>query len=111
MVEGLWTAEFGSSSGAFGGGVAVFHGGKIMGGDAGYFYTGNYALHDSSFKATLIITPFIQNYSSVFQTMNQILTMDLVGSIVDENLLKAQGHARGLPHLNFGVKFVKRDTW
>jgi hypothetical protein len=34
-MEGLWTAEFGSSVGIFGGGVVVFHEGKIMGGDNG----------------------------------------------------------------------------
>jgi hypothetical protein len=31
-MDGLWTAEFGSSSGIFGGGVAVFRDGKIWGG-------------------------------------------------------------------------------
>jgi hypothetical protein len=31
-MDGLWTAEFGGSTGIFGGGVAVFKDGKILGG-------------------------------------------------------------------------------
>jgi len=35
-MDGLWTAEFGSSTGSFSGGVVVFQSGKIFGGDATY---------------------------------------------------------------------------
>jgi hypothetical protein len=43
-IDGLWTAEFGSSLGSFGGGVAIFQNGKISGGDGTYFYVGNYKI-------------------------------------------------------------------
>lgn len=108
MIEGLWTAEFGSSTGVFGGGVAVLQDGKVMGGDGGYYYVGEYTLTNGIFRATIQVKPFIQNYESVFQTMNQPFTLDLSGSVLDENLLKAQGQAKGMPGLTFGVKLVKR---
>jgi hypothetical protein len=47
-MDGLWTAEFGSSVGMFGSGVVVFHEGKIMGGDNGYFYLGTYELNGNA---------------------------------------------------------------
>ncbi len=38
-MEGLWTAEFGSSAGRFGGGVLVFGDGTILGGDRHFTIT------------------------------------------------------------------------
>jgi T3SS negative regulator,GrlR len=52
MLDGLWTAEFGSSTGMFGSGVAVFADGKILGGDNLYYYTGEYKLQGNALQAT-----------------------------------------------------------
>ena len=52
-MEGLWTAEFGSSAGTFGGGVAIFRDGKILGGDGTYYYIGEYSLAGNTLRATL----------------------------------------------------------
>lgn len=108
MLEGLWTAEFGSSTGIFGGGVAVFRDGKVWGGDGGYYYLGQYELTDRSFRVTLEVNPFIPNQQSVFNTANQKVILDWVGSILDETHITAQGHPRGMPQLSFGAKLIKR---
>lgn len=108
MIDGLWTAEFGSSAGVFGGGVAVLRNGKVFGGDGGYFYLGEYTLTGNLFHASLEVIPFIQNYMSVFQTADKRFTLDLNGSLLDDNILKAQGHAREMPSMTFGVKLIKR---
>jgi hypothetical protein len=107
-VEGLWTAEFGSSAGIFGGGVAIFRDGKIWGGDGGYFYIGEYELKGNNFRATIKICPFIEGYESAFKTVGQNLTLDLSGSFTDSRRGIAQGHPRELPDLNLGVKLTKR---
>jgi len=107
-MNGLWTAEFGSSTGMFGGGVAVFRDGTIMGGDANYFYVGEYTLSGSSFVATLKVSPFIEGAESLFKTVGQDLTLELVGSVTEEGRAIAQGHPRGMPHLKFGAKLTKR---
>lgn len=107
-MDGLWTAEFGGSTGIFGGGVAVFKDGKIMGGDATYYYLGEYTVSGSTLRATLTICPFIEGAESVFKTVGQNLTLDLVGSVVDERRVTAQGHPRGMPNLKFGAKLIKR---
>lgn len=107
-MDGLWTAEFGSSAGIFGGGVVVFREGKILGGDSTYFYTGDYRLQGSTFSATLKISPFIEGAESVFKTSGRDLILDLVGSFTPQGTAIAQGNPREIPQLNFGVKLTKR---
>jgi len=108
-MDGLWTAEFASSAGIFGGGVAVFQNGKILGGDGTYFYTGEYELRGDRFEATLNVSPFIDGAESVFRTVGRVLTLELAGSVTDEGRLAvAQGHPREMANLNFGVKLTKR---
>jgi T3SS negative regulator,GrlR len=107
-VEGFWTAEFGSSVGIFGGGVAFLQDGKVLGGDNAYFYVGGYELHELAFKATIEINPFIQGVASVFNTVGQKFTLDLVGSLESQDRIVAQGQRRGMPGVTFGVKLTKR---
>jgi T3SS negative regulator,GrlR len=108
-MNGLWTAEFGSSTGMFGGGVAVFRDGEILGGDGTYYYVGRYTLTGNAFVATLIVSPFIEGAESVFKTVGRVLTLELVGSLIDQGRATAQGHPKGMPDLKFGVKLTKRD--
>jgi hypothetical protein len=108
IMNGLWTAEFGSSAGMFGGGVAVFKDGTIMGGDGTYYYVGQYELTGEAFVASLRISPFIEGAESVFKTVGKDLTLELAGSLTAEGRAIAQGHPREMPDLNFGVKLTKR---
>jgi T3SS negative regulator,GrlR len=107
-MEGLWTAEFGSSTGISGGGVAVFREGKVWGGDATYYYIGDYALSGKAFKATLRISPFIEGAQSVFNTAGKDLTLELEGTLTSEGQAIAQGRPKGMPGLTFGAKLTKR---
>ncbi len=107
-MNGLWTAEFGSTTGMFGSGVAVFLDGKIMGGDNLYYYMGEYRLHGNAFEAILRISPFIGGAESVFKTVGQDLTLELAGSLAGEGRATAQGHPKEMPHLKFGVTLTKR---
>jgi hypothetical protein len=107
-MDGFWTAEFGTNSGMFGGGVAILQDGKLRGGDSFYYYVGEYDLSGRTFKATLRISPFIAGAKSVFGTVNQELTLELVGSLIDDGRVIAQGHAREIPGQNFAVKLTKR---
>ncbi len=108
MIDGLWTAEFGSSTGIFGGGVAVLKDGRVLGGDAGYFYVGEYHLTERIFRATIEVQPFIAGYESVFKTANQKFTLVLDGSLLDDTHITAQGHTKEMPQLSFGAKLTKR---
>ncbi|HEY3770990.1 MAG TPA: GrlR family regulatory protein [Candidatus Angelobacter sp.] len=108
MIDGMWTAEFGSSTGGFGGGVVIIQGGKLMGGDGGYFYNGDFNVTNNAFQSKIEISPFIQDYPSVFNTVNQKFTLELTGSLINEHEMKGQGHTIELPDLQLGVRFVKR---
>lgn len=107
-VEGFWTAEFGSSVGIFGGGVVFFQDGRVRGGDNAYFYSGEYTQTGKAFQATVEVKPFIQGVASVFNTIDQEFTLDLVGALESHDRLVAQGHRRGMPGVSFGVKLTKR---
>jgi hypothetical protein len=108
-IDGLWTAEFGSSAGSFGGGVAVFRSGRILGGDGTHFYIGEYKVEGQVLRATLKVAPFISGAASIFRTVGQTLTLELHGSLLGNNQAVAQGRAREMPNLTFGVKLTKRS--
>jgi hypothetical protein len=107
-MDGLWTAEFGSTAGTFAGGVAVFQNGRILGGDGTYFYLGKYTIKGQQFEATLKSSPFIEGARSVFNTTGQDLTLQLTGSLTGEHQALAQGSAKEVPALKFAVRLTKR---
>ena len=107
-IDGLWTVEFASSIGSFGGGVTVFKDGKISGGDNTYFYVGEYQVTSTNFRATLRVAPFIQGAPSVFNTKDQALNLELTGSLTGGDQLIAQGTAREAPGVKFAAKLTKR---
>jgi hypothetical protein len=107
-IDGLWTVEFASSIGSFGGGVTVFKGGQISGGDNTYFYVGEYQVTGTNFRATLKVAPFIKGAPSVFNTKDQTLTLELTGAVTGGDRLIAQGVAKELPGVKFAAKLTKR---
>ena len=109
QLTGLWTAEFGSSAGISGGGVAVFEEGRILGGDATYFYVGSYKLTGKDFAATLRLSPFIDGAESVFKTRGQVLTLELTAEFTGQGQAIGQGFPKEIPSLKFGVKLTKRE--
>lgn len=107
-IEGLWTAEFGSTTGIFGGGVVVFEDGKLLGGDSWYYYVGTYSLNGNTLETRLRVVPYIHGAQSVFGTVGRELVLNLVGSLTDPTHALAQGTAEGMPNLSFGAKLTKR---
>jgi T3SS negative regulator,GrlR len=108
QMEGLWTAEFGSSTGMSGGGVAVFRGGRIFGGDSFYYYAGAYTVSGLNFRATLSVVPFIQGAKSVFGTVGIGLTLELEGSFTEDGHAIAQGNTLEFPNFTFGARLTKQ---
>jgi hypothetical protein len=90
-IEGLWTVEFGSSTGLFFGGVVVFRGGKLLGGDATHYYAGEYTLTGNTLSATLKVSPFIAGAQSMFNTVGRDFTLLLSGSLTIEASLDDAG--------------------
>jgi hypothetical protein len=109
-MDGLWTAEFGSSAGVYGSGVVVFfQDGRIVGGDSWYFYLGTYQLDGNSLQATIDVSNFVEGVENVFKAMGRRFTLELVGTLGAEGRVIAQGHPRGMPQFRLGVKLTKRS--
>lgn len=110
-MEGLWTIEFGSSEGVYSGGVVVFSGGKIMGGDAAYYYTGRYDVSNAgSFEATLHVKPFIEGVRSIFNTLRKEFTLNLKGTVKDADHAIAQGVPAEMPQMRLGIVLTRREA-
>lgn len=77
MFNGLWTIEFISTMNRFGAGVLVLNNGRLLGGDNGYYYLGNYDVKDNNIQGNVAITRFNKNIISVFGDVDQFsLTFD-----------------------------------
>ena len=47
MIEALWSTEFRDGNNQmFGSGIVVFENGKVLGGDRGFTFVGNYSIKD-----------------------------------------------------------------
>jgi len=109
-MEGLWTIEFGSSEGVYGGGVIVFSHGKLAGGDSGYYYSGSYEMSaDDIFKATIHVKPFIKDFISIFNTRHKNFTLHLSGRVKDADHAIAQGNPEEMPEMDLGVVLTRRE--
>jgi hypothetical protein len=113
-VEGLWTIEFGSNAGIFGSGVIVMRDGKIEGGDASYYYFGSYEEPKpgnplpASFRAKIEVKPFLPGAESVFKTIDREFTLNLEGTLKDENNAVAVGTPEGIPGMDVGIRLKRR---
>lgn len=107
MLEGFWTIEFGSSIGISGAGVLFCNKGTLLGGDAGYYYHGEYRSSGAVFEIDLTVVPFIPGYVSVFGTQGQSVVLHLVGQ-VNGDQATAQGRPEGMPEVSFGAKLTRR---
>jgi len=107
-MDGLWTVEFGSNRGISGGGVAVLRDGTIWGGDSTHYYVGEYTLNGNIFNAQLRTSAFLHGAQSVFGTVGRDVTIDLQGSLTQNDQAIAQGQPRGLPGVTFAAKLTKR---
>jgi hypothetical protein len=114
-MQGLWTIEFGSNVGVYGSGVIVMRDGKIKGGDASYYYDGSYeepsptAPYPSKFRAKIAAKPFVSGAISVFKTYGEDFTLDLDGTLKDENNAVAVGVPEGIPGMNVGIRLIRRS--
>ncbi len=70
-LEGLWTIQFRHSLKNFGTGVVVLTKGKILGGDAGFWYSGDYSIDQDNVTGKLLVARFAPNHISVFGAVDQ----------------------------------------
>ena|SRR5579862_753872 len=88
MVEGFWIVQYEGLKDK-GGGVAVFTKGRILGGDSGTTYIGNYQTDEKTIKGRVRIHNFLPGTVSVIGVEGDY-DLDVVGS-VEGDVIKATG--------------------
>ena len=86
--NGLWTVEFISTVNRFGKGVLVLLDGRLLGGDAGYYYSGRYEIIGNTIKGNVNVTRFDANSISVLGDINQF-ALSFSGDINSTNISAA----------------------
>lgn len=107
MYDGLWTVEFQSPIG-YGIGVMVLNNGRLLGGDAGYYYSGKYELTgNDGFEGALEVTRFDEGSISVFGDLEQI-SLSFSGQI-SEFHFSATAHITNQQELQININGDKKE--
>jgi len=106
MFNGLWIIEFISTMNRFGAGVLVLNNGRLLGGDNGYYYSGNYDVKDGSIRGTVAIIRFNKNVISVFGDVDQF-SLTFVGQIKTDSV-EAVASFDNMPDLKIRIICKKK---
>lgn len=106
MINGLWSVQFSSSSGSFGGGIVVFQNGKVYGGDLGYYYIGSYKIEDDLISGEVAVANYSGAPHSVFGPINNFKLV-LSGKVHSTNMT-LNGNLVGQPNMTIGIQCTKR---
>lgn len=90
IMNGLWIAHFDAGA-AHGKGLAVLHGGEILGGDLSHTWVGSYRQDGSSVYAKVRVAPY-NGHASQEEHPERPIMITLTGSCTEEEATLA-GHA------------------
>ena len=114
MVEGLWSVEFTRADGGAedddqGSGVVVLETQRVLGGDYGYTYIGNYEVAGGMMTVDVQITPFINEAASVFAGVEPGDPYDLqLSGHATDNEIQLAGHLKNDPSQQISINLIKR---
>ena len=106
-VEGLWTIQFRSSLRDFGAGVVVLTNNKILGGDAGFWYSGDYSINDGRVTSKVLVARFTPGHISVFGDIDQF-QLDFDANFTENSFL-GKASIEGHPHLTMEIRGNKKQ--
>ena len=106
MLEALWSVEFVSSLGLFGGGVVVFETGRVFGGDNNYYYLGNYKVEGETASGEAEITRYGQGVLSVFGPKEKFRIK--VSGKLQEPIMELKGYLVDDPRMEIVMRLTKR---
>jgi hypothetical protein len=105
MLEGLWIVQYEGTQGE-GAGVVVFVNGRVLGGDLGYTYEGNYVTKDDWIAASVHVANFLPNVASVLGTVGDF---DLeMKAPIKENSLQVTMSVVGRPGMSIVARLTKK---
>lgn len=87
--------------------LSFFQRSRIFGGDAFYYYTGNYEMvADDKFKGLLHVTRYIDNAGSIFGNLSEF-DLDFIAEINGEEII-GTGFLVQFKTATFAAKLIKR---
>ncbi|MDE1890016.1 MAG: hypothetical protein KGJ87_08685 [Planctomycetota bacterium] len=108
MINGLWTVEFISTMNLFGNGVLVLFDNRILGGDAGYYYSGRYNISNDDISGEVKVTRYDEKSIAVFGDIPQF-SLVFSGKLVDDYNFDAIAQFKGNPNLKIQLKCKKKE--
>ena len=106
-MDGLWVVEFTSTLGLFGRDVMVLNGERVLGGDVGYYYSGQCTLEENRIKAKVDVIRFDTNSVSIFGDIESF-TLVFDGTITGTDF-QARATSDSFPNIAMEVKGSKRE--
>jgi hypothetical protein len=106
MIEALWSVEFVANTQGFGTGVVVVENGKVLGGDAQYFYVGHCGFENGVLQAHVEITHYAGESNSIFGAADKF-HIEVSGKTAKEKFT-LHGHVIGHPELKISMNFTRR---
>jgi hypothetical protein len=105
MLEGLWVVQYEGTQGE-GAGVVVLTNGRILGGDFGYTYEGNYFTKENWMAATIHVANFLPNVASVLGFVGDF-DLEMKAPITGD-VIKATLSVVGHPNMSIVAKLTKK---
>lgn len=106
MIEALWSVEFGSNVQMQGAGVAVFETGRILGGDAGYYYVGSYKIKDSAITADIKVVNYRGQSTSIFGPIPEF-NLSVSGTVRNPTF-EVEGQMVENPAMRIRIRLTRR---
>lgn len=120
MLEGLWSVEVMSPEGGISAGVLVFQprrvfgdffeGGRILGGDRSYFYTGNYTVENHGVTGDVEVVHYANDTHPSFGP-DRNFRMKLSGNLdqhVDRDVLQFSAQRADDPDRKWSLRLIRR---
>lgn len=108
MIEALWSTEFRDGNNQmFGSGIVVFENGKVLGGDSGFTFVGDYSIKYGVGYASIRVKRYSNtiNMQSISGLDDYVL--DAVGKI-DRNHMVFTGTSKSAPGFTINIDMVRR---
>jgi hypothetical protein len=114
QIEALYVVEFGDVAIGgetytyWNGGVVVLEANRILGGDSGYYYLGNYTLKDSQFEATAKIVRHNPSWEDAFGSTSPSFNIKLQGT-VNSGVIQGTMERLDLPGVRLQVRLTLKE--
>jgi hypothetical protein len=106
MVDGFYLMQLETIQGA-GGGVIILSKNRVLGGDTGFYYVGQYEQQGQSLTARVTVRKFLDNVQSIFGIAGDY-DVNLTAT-VEGNVINGKAVIPGHPEASLIVRLTKRS--